>query len=46
MSTTLKSGSEAKRRMRLGLLISGAAAAASGLLGQEIPAPASRSPRT
>jgi len=33
---TRVSGSEAKRRMRLGLLITGAAAAASGLLGQEI----------
>ncbi|WP_051973111.1 HNH endonuclease signature motif containing protein [Cryobacterium sp. MLB-32] len=34
---TRVSGSEAKRRMRLGLLISGVAGAASGLLGQELP---------
>ncbi|KGJ72877.1 hypothetical protein GY21_12580, partial [Cryobacterium roopkundense] len=36
-AVTRVSGSEAKRRMRLGGLISGAATAASGLLGQEIP---------
>jgi len=34
---TRVSGSEAKRRMRLGLLITGAAGAATGLLGQEVP---------
>ncbi|MBB5642283.1 HNH endonuclease signature motif containing protein [Cryobacterium roopkundense] len=36
-AVTRVSGSEAKRRMRLGGLISGAATAASGLLGQEVP---------
>ncbi|KFF60434.1 hypothetical protein JF66_04360 [Cryobacterium sp. MLB-32] len=34
---TRVSSSEAKRRMRLGGLITGAASAASGLLGQELP---------
>ncbi|KFF58933.1 hypothetical protein JF66_14935 [Cryobacterium sp. MLB-32] len=34
---TRVSSSEAKRRMRLGGLITGAASAASGLLGQEVP---------
>ncbi|MBB5642119.1 HNH endonuclease signature motif containing protein [Cryobacterium roopkundense] len=36
-AVTRISGSEAKRRMRLGGLVSGAAHSASGLLGQEIP---------